>query len=116
MTLNNLHVRTAVLATMLIATLPVARSFAEEGASVGIDGRVNTGEQRLGVGTKLDASPGGVSGGADATNSEPNLREQTGGGNAASVNVGGGRRGVRPGAGVETKDSGADPDRNVQGR
>jgi len=116
MALDKVHVRTAVLATILSAILPVARSFAEEGASVGIDGRVNTGEQRLGVGTKLDASPGGVSGGADATNSEPNLREQTHGGNVPSVNVGGGRQGVRAGAGVETRDSGADPDRNVQGR
>jgi hypothetical protein len=109
--------RTAVVLTAVFAAalLPAA-SFAEEGASIGIDGRVNTGEQRLGVGTKLDASPGGVRAGADATNSEPNLRDQTSGGNVGSANLGGGRQGVRAGAGVETRSTGADPDGNVQGR
>jgi hypothetical protein len=111
MATDHLHSGTAALTAIFIATILAARVFAEEGASVGVDGKVNTGEQRLGVGTKLDAGPGGVSAGADATSSEPNLRDQTRGGN-----VGGGRQGVRAGAGVETRDSGADVDRNVQGR
>lgn len=116
MAIDHVHRKTAMLATIFAATILAAPGFAEEGSSVGLEGRVNTGEQRLGVGTKLDASRGGIAPEADATTSEPNLRDQSRGGSAASVNVGGGRRGVRAGAGVETRDSGADVDRNVQGR
>jgi len=107
MSSNHARMTTAVLATAFAAAILPGPTFAEEGASIGVGGRVNTGEQRLGVGTKRDASPG-VGFGADATNSEPNLRDQTRGANSGSANFGGGRRGVRAGAGVETRGSGAD--------
>jgi hypothetical protein len=117
MVIVHVQTRTAVLTATLLATaLAAVQSSAEEGASVGVGGSVNTGERRVGVGTDIDADRGGVPAGANATSSEPNLRDQTRSGSAASVNVGASRGGVTGGAGVDTRAPGADVDRNVQGR